>query len=110
MDDLGRPSAAELSKFLGLTERTIYGYSRSGNAPRPVLLALFWESTYGRSHLDCEAFNARKTLQALGDSLARENAGLRARITRLEATADYGSANGPSWQPFKAAIGPVSTT
>jgi hypothetical protein len=80
----------------------MYGYHKTGDAPRAVLLALFWESSWGRSTADCEAFNARKVLQSLSDSLKNENAMLRARIARLEELGDFGSANEPVLGPLLA--------
>jgi hypothetical protein len=102
MEDLGRPTPAELSKHLGLSIRSIYGYNRSGEAPRSVLLALFWESSWGRSTAECDLFNEVRTLKSLSDSLGRENNNLRARVARLEEIGGYGSANAPTLDPERA--------
>lgn len=40
-----------VAKYLGVNERTIYAWMATGRAPRPAVLALFWESKYGHSLL-----------------------------------------------------------
>ena len=50
-------TSRQVARHLGLSEATIRRYQRLGQAPRPVMLALFWETRWGRSAADCEAAN-----------------------------------------------------
>lgn len=94
-DDLGRPTAAEVSKLLGVSLRTVYGWNRAGQAPRTAMLAVFWLTSWGRSATSTHLENGARVLQSLTESLNNENAGLRLRIARLEQTGDFGAANQP---------------
>jgi cell division protein FtsB len=67
------------------------------------MLALFWESRWGRSAADTEATNHAARQWQRAAALERENAALRQRITRLESElADaphQRAANLPTWCP-----------
>lgn len=106
--DLGHPSAAEVAKWLGVSERTVYGWKRSTQAPRTALLALFWLTRWGFSALDTHRENQVQVLQSLTVSLNNENAGLRTRIARLEETGDFGTANDPVRNPDGAPFRPAT--
>lgn len=97
--DLCNPSADSLSLLLGVSRRAVFGWKSAGVAPRAAMLALFWETSWGRSLLDCETVNAARVARGLVDALERENATLRARVAYLEAVADFGSANAPTYGP-----------
>lgn len=102
VDSLGSPAPRQLAKWLGLSERTVWNYQRKGEAPRAVMLALFWLTPWGYSQLDCDRETAIQVLQSLSESLRNENAGLRLRIARLEQTGDFGAANEPVHAPHYA--------
>lgn len=102
LDSLGNPSAQEMAKLLHLSERTIYGYQRAGQAPYSVMLAVFWLTPWGDSALDCDRENLLRVLQSLTKSLENEAATLRVRVARLEATGDFGAANEPVQAPGSA--------
>lgn len=98
LDELAQHLGADtpaIARHLGVAERTVYHWHATGKAPRAALLALFWETAWGQSILDAEAVNAARVARGYAEALERENATLRARIARLEAIADYGSANAP---------------
>lgn len=99
LDDVpARP--AQVARHLGLTLRTLERYRAAEQAPRAVMLALFWESRWGVSLADTVAFNgARLALQQV-QCLERENAMLRGRIARLERLGQFGSANDPVLSAF----------
>lgn len=89
----------QLARHLGLTERTMQRYMAAGDAPRPVMLATFWETRWGRSAADCEAANyaamsyrratlAERQVQALQHQVAE----LENEISRLDR-----AANSPVW-------------
>lgn len=105
LPDLGHPSPREIARYLDVSERTVYGWKAADDAPRAALLALFWESSYGRSALDCELHNSAMIYKRLSESLNNEAQMLRLRISRLEKMGDFGSANAPHITP---ALVPVS--
>lgn len=56
LDDI--PATTEqIARLLDLKPATIERYRREGQAPRPVMLALFWETKWGRATADCDAVN-----------------------------------------------------
>lgn len=95
LDDLGRPSAAELARALGVGERTVYRWLAADAAPRPAHLALYFASSYGWSLVDSEARHAVQTWRGLAESRGRDLVALEARLRRLSALGDFGSANDP---------------
>ncbi len=95
LEDLRRPGAPAIARHLGVTENTVYRWQRGEPLPRPAHLALFWETTYGRSVQHCEAVNRAAALHGLCECLKRENAGLRTRIAYLERIGRFDAANGP---------------
>lgn len=86
-------------RALGVSVRSVYGWRRTGRAPRAALLALFFWSRWGQSLVDAEAVNAARVARGWAQALERENQALRARVQRLERLGDFGSANAPSARP-----------
>lgn len=105
---LGGPSPREISRYLEVTERTVYRWQASDDAPRAALLALFWESSYGLSALNCELHNAAQVHKSHANSLTRELVNLRARIARLEKMGAFGSANAPYLAPVALPVSAFS--
>lgn len=95
ISDIGQPAPAVIARALGVTERTVYGWQAKGEAPRPAALALFWETSWGRSVVMCEAVNGERFARALVSGLEREIGALRARVAYLERVGGFGSANAP---------------
>jgi len=56
-------SPSHVAKHLGLSARTIARYTAAGQAPRPVVLALFWETRWGISTAETTAENAMNEMQ-----------------------------------------------
>jgi hypothetical protein len=89
---------------LGITPRTLRRYRATENAPRAIMLALFWETRWGRSAADTEAANAAQVYR--GESKAHQaHAGRLAGIVwRLELEVSkaqksgHGAANLPVWR------------
>jgi hypothetical protein len=77
-------SHKQIAKLIGVTEATLRRYRRTGNAPRSVYLALFWETRWGRSAADCEAANFGALQKSRADGLARQLDKAYAMIERLE--------------------------
>lgn len=91
----------QVARHLGLRESTLKAYKRSGSAPRSVLLALFWETRWGRSAADSEAANAASTHYRMAAMLQAEIKRLHLVIDRLErelAGRQNGAANSPVWR------------
>ena len=87
-----------VARHLGISDRTLERYAATQQAPRPVMLALFWETRWGRSAADVEVHNRASVHRQHANGLAKENAALRRRIQALEnelARADTGAANLP---------------
>eukprot|EP01041_Mallomonas_annulata_P032567 gene32567-55063_t len=80
--ELGGPRS--VSKYLQVTERTVWRWLSEGNVPRAAVLALYWETQYGRSQIYTEQVNEIRMLcgrvRLLQDQFARARdivAGLR---------------------------------
>jgi hypothetical protein len=97
LDDLiGSKTPEAVSKHLGVSAATVRRWFATGEAPRAASLALFWETRWGQSIVDCEAVNQARMQEGLNRALKNENASLRARIARLEALGQgFGAANEP---------------
>jgi predicted DNA-binding transcriptional regulator AlpA len=95
LGDCGNPRNALLAAALGVKVRTVERWIKAGEAPRPVMLALFWVTRWGRSAVDAQAVNDATLYAAQARCLRDENLMLRTRIARLESLADSrgGAAN-----------------
>ena len=98
LDDLQAPRA-QVARHLGISPVTLARYEATGQAPRPVMLALFWETRWGRSAADCEATNWATLQGARADVLQRHTVRLRERIATLEALIDSQAGQAAN-QPF----------
>ncbi|WP_180125480.1 hypothetical protein [Rhodoferax sp. BLA1] len=58
--ELGGPKL--VAKFLDVTERTVWRWLAEENAPRAAILALYWETQYGRSLIDTDQVNEIRLL------------------------------------------------
>lgn len=88
-----------LARFLGLSLRTLQRYIDAGDAPRAVLLALFWETRWGRSLADTEAANWAALHFRRAEIADRQVVALRRQVEQLERelAMGAGAANGPIW-------------
>lgn len=77
-------SRHQIANHLAITPRTLDKYIATEQAPRAVMLALFWETKWGRSAADCEATNYATIQAGRAHALERENAELRRQILHLE--------------------------
>ena len=88
----------QIARHLGIAESTLATYCRTGNAPRAVQLALFWETRWGRSAADIEAANTAALYYRDAKATRRELERMAAIILVLEkelAATGEGAANGP---------------
>lgn len=60
VDELGGPK--KVCKFLDVTERTVWRWLATDSVPRAHVLALYWESKYGRSQVFTEQVNEIRLL------------------------------------------------
>lgn len=92
---------SQISKHLGISVQTLGNYIRADQAPRAVMLALFWETRWGRSAADTEAANWGALYFRQAKGLERDLDALRRQLAILEgelARAGSGAANGPIWR------------
>lgn len=104
LDDLLTSDPSAVARHLDVAPRTLARWTEANQAPRPVMLALFYESRWGYSVLETTAHNGEQYARQEVDGLRRENAMLRARIGRLERLGSYGAANAPLLAPSVPAI------
>lgn len=97
LDDLTTRDARKIARHLGVTPRTLASWQSTGNPPRLAYMALFWESRWGVSTINCAAINEARLAHSLAGSLQEVCDKLRSRIAHLEGLADFGSANEPHW-------------
>lgn len=91
--DLPTQDDARIAAHLGLAPETVRRYRLTNRAPRPVALALFWETRWGRSVLDVDQVNADRMRQNALAAARQELATLRGQVQRLAPLARLGSAN-----------------
>ncbi|MGA8787255.1 MAG: hypothetical protein WB542_18165 [Polaromonas sp.] len=91
----------QIARHLGISPRTLANYVRAGQAPRAVMLALFWETRWGRSAADTEAANFAAIHYRRAQITERRNAALLHQIGVLEGEltqAGNGAANAPIYR------------
>lgn len=81
----------QVAHHLDVSTQTVEKYARTENAPRSVMLALFWETRWGRSAADVEANNWGAMYYRLAKSLERENKVLKQQMAQMEAAATAGN-------------------
>ncbi|MDM0117761.1 hypothetical protein QTI66_37315 [Variovorax sp. J22R133] len=74
----------KIARHLGVSLRTLQRYIAAGHAPRPVQLALWFESRWGMSALHEQAFNEARHARAWVASLERECERLREVVRAYE--------------------------
>jgi hypothetical protein len=85
---------------LGISEATLKKYAKTGNAPRSVQLALFWETRWGRSAADTEAANWGAMYYREATMARRELDRMASIIARLELEISQGSGSRPANLPI----------
>lgn len=100
LENLGLPDP-QVAHFLDVTPVTLSRWRKNGQAPRPVMLALFWETSWGQSYQQTRLEN--EAIQAKMEShfLKHRNNRLVKQMLTMEAaqnTQKDGAANGPLYQ------------
>lgn len=98
LEDLERPAPSALAKALGVCPRTVSRWIASGQAPRPVLLALFYATRWGRADVHHQAEKDARAQAALAFHLQCELDKANALLAKLGHIGDFGSANDPARQ------------
>lgn len=89
------PTAPELARWLGVSERSAQRWLADDAAPRPVMAALWLASRWGMSDMDAERQHAAQLAAGMLGALQAEIARLRADLERLAPLARAGAANEP---------------
>ncbi|MDL2337073.1 MAG: helix-turn-helix transcriptional regulator [Pseudomonadota bacterium] len=71
MDDL-RIKPREMARVFGISERSIYRWMVKDQAPRVVMLSLFWISRWGRGLIAVEEENAARMYAGMASCLLSE--------------------------------------
>lgn len=87
VEDLGSPTGPQLAAFLGVHPRTVARWLARGHAPRPVALALFWLTRWGRSQVECQAVNDARLFHAQAQAETARAARLAAALEALQGAA-----------------------
>jgi hypothetical protein len=95
VDAIGQPSSRALGRALGVHPRTVERWMRNGQAPRVASLAVFWVTPWGLSLVDAESVNLARLHVGMASGLRADLAAVEARMARVLAVADFGSANDP---------------
>ena len=75
----------EIAKHLGLSLTTFKKYRRNEQAPRPVMLALFWLTSWGMGAIDAELVNRERFARQALEFSRLEVLALRDQVRLLEA-------------------------
>ncbi len=100
LDDLPA-STAQVARHLDLSTVTLNKYIKTGQAPRSVMLSLFWETRWGRSAADTEAANWGAMYYRQAKSYERELQRMAGALLRLEqdlSSQPGAAANGSVWR------------
>ncbi|HNE59164.1 MAG TPA: hypothetical protein PLA33_02640 [Ottowia sp.] len=86
----------QLARHLGVSLTTLHRWRRADQAPRAAMLALFWESPWGRSLAHTAADNAARAHAAHAQALADQVTRLRGQLAQaLRAYGQPRAANDP---------------
>lgn len=95
MDDLCQPPPARVARVLGISIRSVYRYNATGHAPKPVCLAIFWLTRWGRSAVNTQAVNDATLMAGYVSALRSQVEGLESKVSHLLTIGDFGAANEP---------------
>lgn len=106
LEDIGQTDARVVARHLGVSERTVRYWQAKDDAPRPAMLALFWQTRWGQDHINCQAINDARFLATSVAILEAEVQRLRTRVAYLEGVGEFGSANAPTFTASPLRSGP----
>lgn len=88
--NIGNPHPRDLARALGVSTRTVYHWLQHDDAPRPVMLSIFWLTKWGQQWLDVDLFNYARAQTGLAESLARQLAVDHAQASQTAESAHMG--------------------
>lgn len=94
LDEL-QATPAQASKFLQVTERSVWRWLSENSAPFPVLAALWHETPTGRHVTALDVGNEVTIYRGLSQAHEKAHAQAVATLGRLLAIGDFGAANDP---------------
>jgi hypothetical protein len=94
--DIGSPTPPRLARLLGVSVRTVQRWQAADLAPRPVLVALFLMTRWGRSVDSVQALNEASRQAGMATMYRRQAEALRRELARVLGAAEFGSANAPT--------------
>jgi hypothetical protein len=94
LDEL-HATPAQASKFLQVTERSVWRWLSEGSAPFPVLAALWHETPTGRHVTALDVGNELVINRGLAQAHEKAHTQAVATLGRLLAIGDFGGANDP---------------
>lgn len=95
LQDIGNPTADQLAMAMGVHADTARRWIREDDAPKSVLLALYWITRYGAAAADANAHNDAVMSAGLARARQQEVTSLQQQVAHIERLADFGSANDP---------------
>jgi len=107
IDELGGPK--RVCKYLDVTERTVWRWMAGAPVPRASVLALYWESKYGRSQIFTDQVNEIRLLYRQICILQEQYQKAKDIVTGLRAM-HAGSANEPLFEDLPDLIHPAMLT
>lgn len=96
MDDLCNPPPARVARVLGLSIRSVYRYNATGFAPKPVCLAVFWLTRWGRSAVHTQATNDAVLMASYVSALQSQIEDTQRQLAHVLTIGNFGSANDPA--------------
>lgn len=81
LDELGGPK--HVAKFLDVSERTVWYWLQRDRPPRAAVLALYWETKYGRSLIESDQITEIRLLYRRVHILQEQYAKAREIVTGL---------------------------
>jgi hypothetical protein len=96
LHDIHRPTPAALAQAMGVTESTAKRWIANNEAPKPVLLALFWLTRWGMQWTDADLYNEAQLHFSMNRCQARQILDLKGKLRRAAKLGNFGSANDPA--------------
>lgn len=94
--DIHKPTPAALAQAMGVTESTAKRWIASNEAPKPVLIALFWLTRWGMQWMDADLYNEAQLHFSMNRCQARQIRDLKSKLHRAAKLGNFGSANDPA--------------
>ncbi len=101
LENIGCTDFGVIARHFGIGESTVRRYWQVDKAPRALMLALYWETSWGISSQDVNLYNTAQVHREHARSLNELVEHLKRHITMLEEATITGSANAPCFDPYR---------